>query len=143
LFRESLDRPKRWAADVMFHSLHVVINDAFIEAEEPEKIRQELVPMRNLAGQRFPSGSQNEAAIFFVFEEAVGIEPLDHVGDAGLRNFQRGRDIDDSGVTLGINQFEDAFEVILDRSGIARVGSLARHNKDQLAVSQYRVKSNI
>jgi hypothetical protein len=42
-----------------------VINDAFIEAEESEKIRQELVPMRNLAGQRFPSGSQNEAAIFF------------------------------------------------------------------------------
>jgi hypothetical protein len=49
----------------MFLSLHVVINDAFIEAEEPGKIRQELVPMRNLAGQRFPSGSQNEAAIFF------------------------------------------------------------------------------
>jgi hypothetical protein len=49
----------------MFHSLRVVINDAFIEVEESEKIGQELVPMRNLAGQRFPSGSQNEAAIFF------------------------------------------------------------------------------
>jgi hypothetical protein len=57
LFRESLDRPKRWAADVMFHSLYVVINDAFIEAEEPEKIGQELVPMCNLASQRFPGGS--------------------------------------------------------------------------------------
>jgi len=43
---------------MMFHSLNVVINDALIEAEESEKIRQKLVPMRNLACQRFPSGSQ-------------------------------------------------------------------------------------
>jgi hypothetical protein len=38
-FRERLDRPKRWAADMMFHSLDVVINDAFIKAKESEKIR--------------------------------------------------------------------------------------------------------
>jgi hypothetical protein len=50
---------------VRFHALHIVINDAFIEAEKPEQIGQELVPMRNLAGRRFPSGSQNETAIFF------------------------------------------------------------------------------
>ena len=108
----------------MFHSLHIVIDDAFIEAEEPEKIGQELVPMRNLAGQRFASGSQNEATIFFVLEETLGIEPLDHVGDAGLRNFQRRRDIDYTGVALGINQFEDAFEVILDRGRVARRGKI-------------------
>ena len=78
--------------------------------------------MRNFASQRFPSGSQNEAAIFFVFEKALRIQPLDHVRDAGLRNFQRGRDIDHAGIALGINQFQDAFEVILNRSGTAQSG---------------------
>ena len=127
LFRESLDRPERWGTDVMLHSFHVVINDAVVEAEEPEKIRQELVPMRDLACQRFPTGSQNEATIFFVFKEALGVEPLDHVGDAGLRNFQRGGDIDYASIALGINQFEDSFEVILDRSRVARRIGFARH----------------
>jgi hypothetical protein len=57
---------------MMLHAFDVMINDAFIEAEEPEKIRQEHVPMRNLAGQCFASGSQNEATIFFVLEQALG-----------------------------------------------------------------------
>ena len=71
--------------------------------------------MRDIARERFRRRGQNEPAIFFVFEQTFGIEPLDHVGDAGLRDFQAGRDIDDAGVALGINQFQNAFEIIFDR----------------------------
>ena len=35
--------------------------------------------------------------------------------DAGLRNFQAGRDIDDAGVTLRSDQLQDALEIIFDR----------------------------
>jgi hypothetical protein len=118
----------------MLHSFHVMANDAVIEAKEFKKVRKQFVPVGNFAGQRFPGCGQNKAAIFFVFEETLGIEPLDHVRDAGLRNFQRGRDINYAGIALGINQFENAFEVILDRSRVARWISFARHGK-KLTVS--------
>ena len=78
--------------------------------------------MRNLARQVFADGGQNKAAIFFVFEEALGVETLNHVGYASLRNFQRRSDIDDAGVALGINQFENAFKVVFNRSGTAERG---------------------
>jgi hypothetical protein len=63
--------------------------------------------------------SQNEAAIFFVLEQLLGIKSLHHVGHTGLGNFQTGRDVDDTGVTLALNELEDAFEIIFDRGGIA------------------------
>ena len=87
----------------MFHSFHVMVNDAVIEAEEFKKIGKQFVPVGNLACQRFPGGSQNEAAIFFVFEEAVAIKPLDHVGHAGLRDFQARGDIDDARVSFRVH----------------------------------------
>ena len=67
-----------------------------------------------------PAVGQDEPAIFFVFEQALAVEPLHHVGDAGLRDPEAGRDIDDAGVTLAINQLENALEIIFDRGGIAR-----------------------
>lgn len=103
----------------MFHPFHIVVNHPVVEAEKFKKISEKFVPVRNLAGQRLARCCENEAAILFVFEETLGIKPLDHVSDAGLRNFQRSRDIDHAGVALGINQFENAFKVILDRSGAA------------------------
>jgi hypothetical protein len=32
-----------------------------------------------------------------------------------LRNFQCGSDVDNTGIALGIDEFKDAFEIILDR----------------------------
>ncbi len=106
----------------MFHSFHVMINDALIQTEQSQKISEKFVPVCNLASQVLAGCGQNQAAIFLVFQKALGIEPLHHVRHAGLRNCQRRRDIDNAGVSLGINQFEDAFEVILDRSRTAERG---------------------
>lgn len=103
----------------MFHPFDVVVNDAFIEAKKAEEIGEELVPSRDVASQRFPGGREDEAAVLLVFQKAVGIKALDHVGDAGLGNLQTGGDIDDPGVALGIDELEDPLEIILDRGGIA------------------------
>ena len=64
-----------------------------------------------------PAGGQDQAAILFVFQQALGIEPLHHVGHAGLGDFERSSDVHHPGVALGIDQLEDALEVILDRGG--------------------------
>ena len=76
--------------------------------------------MRDAAGYFFTDAGQNHAAIFFVFHEAFGIEPLDHRGDAGLGDFEFGGDIDDACVAFFLNKLTDAFEVILDSGGRAR-----------------------
>ena len=95
--------------------------------EELEEIGQELVPPGDIAGQRFAGGGQDQAAILLVFEEALAIEALHHVGDAGLRDAEARRDIDHAGVALGVDQLEDALQVILHRGGVAREACLGGH----------------
>ena len=43
----------------MFHSFDIVIDDAFVEAEQLEKIGQELVSPRDVASKRF-AGRRSE-----------------------------------------------------------------------------------
>ena len=68
----------------MFHSFHVMINDAVIEAEQSQKIGEEFVPVGNLAGQVLAGSGQNQPAILFVFQKALTVESLHHVRHAGL-----------------------------------------------------------
>ena len=88
----------------MFHSFHVMINDAVIQPEQSEKIGEKFVPVRNFASEILAGCGQNQAAIFLVFQKPPRVEPLYHVRHAGLRNLQPSRDIDNPGVSLGINQ---------------------------------------
>ena len=75
------------------------------------------MPLGDVAGEGLPGGGEDEAAVFLVFEEALGVEPLDHVGNAGLGDFEAGGNIDDAGVALGVDELEDSLEVIFDGSG--------------------------
>jgi len=103
----------------MFHSFDVVINDAIAQAEKLQEVSEQFVAMRDAAGEFLASFGQDETAILFVFEQSFCIEALHHVGHAGLGNFQSRGDIHDPGVALGIDELEDAFEIILDRGGTA------------------------
>ena len=122
LSRERLNGAQRRQADVMFHSFDVVINDTIAQAKELQKISEQFMAMRDAAGELFAGLGQDKTAIFFVFEQAFSIEALDHVGHAGLGNVQSRRDVDDSGVALGIDELENAFEIIFDRGGTPESG---------------------
>ena len=52
---------------MMLHSLYVVIDDAMVEAEQPQKISQKFVSLCDLVRQALTNGCQNKSAIFFVF----------------------------------------------------------------------------
>ncbi len=106
----------------MFHSFDVVINDTIAQAKKLQKISEQFVAMRDAAGELFARLGQDKTAIFFVFEQSFRIEALNHVGHAGLGNVQSRRDVDDSGVALGIDELENAFEIIFDRGGAAESG---------------------
>ncbi len=85
---------------MMFHSFHIVVDNTLIQAKQSKKVREKFVPARDISGDRFTGRGQNQTAILFVFEQAFRVEPLHHVGDAGLRNFQAGRDIDNPRIAL-------------------------------------------
>ena len=71
------------------------------------------MPARDIARERFARGRQDQAAVFLVFEQALTIEALDHIGHARLRDAEARRDIDHARVALGVDQLEDALQVIL------------------------------
>ena len=76
---------------------------------------------------RLKCRGEDEAAIFFIFQESLGVQSADHVADAGLRDLEPLGNVDDPRVALGINQLENALEIILDRRGFASVLSWAGH----------------
>ena len=111
----------------MLHPFDVVLDHSIVDAEEFQKVRQKVVAPGDIAREGLTGGRENEAAIFFVLKQALAVEALDHVGDAGLRNTKARGDIDHARIALGIDQFQDAFEVILDRGRVARGNGLGRH----------------
>ena len=113
---------------MMLHSFDIMVDHAIIDAEQFQEIGQELVTPGDVARQGLARSRENEAAIFFVLEETLAVETLNHVSDTGLRDAETGRDVDDTGVALGVDQFQDAFEVILDRGRVARGNNLSRHD---------------
>jgi hypothetical protein len=111
-------------ADVMLHAFDIVINDVGREAEKLEEVGQELMAVGDVTREFLARRREHEAAVFLVFEQAVGIEFLNHVGDASLGNGETPGDVDHARVTLGVDELEDLLEVILDgRGGWALGGS--------------------
>ena len=129
---QGLDGAEGRRADVMLHPLDVVVDDLVVEAEELEEIGEEVVAVGDVAGEGFAGGGEDEAAVFLVLEETLGVEALDHVGDAGLGNLEAGGDVHDAGVALGVDEFEDSLEVILDGGGgtEGRGGIFAGHRRE-------------
>ena len=84
----------------MFHSFHIVVDNTLGQAKQSKKVCKKLVPARDISRHRFTGRGQNQTTILFVFEQAFGVQPLHHVCDAGLRNFQAGGDIDNTRIAL-------------------------------------------
>ena len=111
----------------MLHSLDVMVDHLFVETEQSEEFREELVPPRDVPRYRFSGRSQDQAAIFFVLQQTLSVEALDHVGDARLGNPETGRDVDDAGISFRIDQVENPLEVIFDGGRIPPVFLGCRH----------------
>src|SRR5205807_2980354 len=134
------DGPQGGGTDVVLHAFDVIMNHVLVEAQESEEIGEQLVPPRNIAGESLASDRQNQPAILLVFEEPITVEALDHVRYAGLRNFEALGDIDHPRVSLGIDQFEDPFEVILHGRGIPPIVLRSSHSDAKVTGLAFRSK---
>src|SRR5262249_13905469 len=74
---ESFNCAQRGSTNVVLHSFHIVINDAVVEAKQPQKISEKFVSLRDLMCQALTSRSQNKATILFVFQQAFNVQSLD------------------------------------------------------------------
>ena len=68
---------------------------------------------------------EHKAAVFFVIEVAQFAEFLDHAGHRSLLDVQGQSDVDDSSVTLLLDQLMDTFEVVFSALGWHNWGGLA------------------
>src|SRR5438034_10805104 len=81
---ESFNCAQGGGANVMFHSLYIMINDAIVEAKQSQKISQKFMPLGDFMGQALTGCSQNKSAILLVFEEPLGVQSLNHCRQARL-----------------------------------------------------------
>ena len=84
----------------MLHSLDIVVNDTMVEPKQPEEISQKFVSLSDLMGQALACRGQNKSPIFFIFQQPLSIQSLDHVCHAGLGNLECGCDVNHAGVSL-------------------------------------------
>ena len=84
LLSERRNRAQRGGTDVVLHALDILMNHSVVNTEQSEKFGEQLMPLSNSTGQLLTGRSQDKAAILFIFEESLGVEPLNHVRDASL-----------------------------------------------------------
>jgi hypothetical protein len=73
---EAIDGLECLRAYVVFHAFDIVLDNVWGDSEKCEKPLEQIVATGDLAGNAQAAGSQNEAPVFFVFDEALGIETL-------------------------------------------------------------------
>jgi len=69
---------------MVLHPFNIVIDHFLVHTQHPEEVRQELVAPHDVAGQSLAGCGQDEAAVLLVLQQALSIEPLDHVGNTSL-----------------------------------------------------------
>jgi hypothetical protein len=121
--REIGEHFHRGRAEMMFDAFDVLALRFGVEAEEGEKAGEGDVAILDFA-RDFPAlVGHHETAVFFVLEIASFGEFLDHAGDRGLFDLERGSDINHAGVAFLLDQFMDALQVIFG----ALAGRKLRH----------------
>ena len=113
---------------MVLHTFDIVIDHIGGESQKMEEVTEQLVPVSDVAGQFFPSRGQNKPPVFFVFQQPLGVEFLNHIGDACLRDGEAFGDVHHARITFGIDELEDLLEIILNGGGGWAFGGPGRHS---------------
>ena len=116
---DGADDVESGAGDVVLHALDVLVDRFLVDAEETEKTGERPMPLDDGDGDAVTFLSEGGAPVFFVDDEALGIQALEHVGDAGLGDGEVFRDVHGAGIAFRLDQMEDLFEVVVHGGGTA------------------------
>jgi len=99
---------------MVFHPLDIMLDITFGNTGKLQEIGQNPVTPPNGPGNLFSFFGKHKSTVFLMAHKSLRIKPFDHVGDTGLRDAQTSRDINNPGVSFGINEFLDPLQIILD-----------------------------
>ena len=98
----------------MLHSLHIMLHITLGNTGKLQKIGQDPVSMPDCLSDLSPCFGENKATVLFVVHKSFRIKSFDHVCNAGLRDSQTSCNIDNPGITLGINEFLNPFQIVFN-----------------------------
>ena len=104
---------------MVFHSLNVAVDGIFVDVEEFEEPGQGFVAVDDGACDAQAFLGEGGAPVFLMGDEAFGIQPLQHVSDAGLGDFEFFRNVDGACVSLFLDEVEDLFKIVVAGGGAA------------------------
>ncbi len=102
---------------MVLHALDVAEDHVLGQLEKAQQLGEQFVAVGDAGCDGFTGVGEDHAAVFLVFHQAVGVEALDHGGDAGLGDLELGGDIDHPRVALGFDEGGDALQVVLGGGG--------------------------
>ena len=105
----------------MFNELDLFLNGFGAEPKQVEQFGQSFMAHLDVVSHRASFGGQAEPAILLVIDKPASGQPANHVGNGGSAETKRGGNIRDPGISLLIDQFLNALEVIL--GGLRTTGS--------------------
>lgn len=98
---------------MVFHAFDIPVDGVFIDIKEFQKTGQCLMSVDDGTCDAQPFFRQDSASVFFMLNEPFGIEPLQHIGDAGLGNFQSFGNINRARVSLFFDEVKNLLEVVI------------------------------
>ena len=98
----------------------IAVDGVLVDVEEAEKLGEQFVPVDNGAARCVATlVGEDRSAVLLVLDEPLGIEALEHVGHAGLRDPETARNVDRAGVALLLDEMQDLLEVVVHRDRAA------------------------
>ena len=113
------------AGNVMLHAFNIAVDGFLIDIEEAQKLGEEFVPVDDCLCDPLSFTGKDRSPVFLMFNKALGIQPLEHVGDAGLGYLEALGNVDRPGVSLFLDQVQDLLEVIVHGDTATGAGSTA------------------
>jgi hypothetical protein len=111
--------PEGRPGDVVLHAFHVAVDGILIDLEEAQELSEQFMPIDNGLGDALTFVGEDGAAVFLVFDESLGVEALQHIGHAGLRNPEALGDVNRPCIAFLLNQMQNLLEVVVHRDGTA------------------------
>jgi protein-S-isoprenylcysteine O-methyltransferase Ste14 len=126
LLQEGLEGGERLEAHMVLDALGVDARRLGADSQGAEEILDDLMALAALLGKARPFLSEEDAAIGTLLDKPLGREPLQHLGDRGLRHAQPLGDIDLARLAAIGNEIGNQLDIVLDQFGAPVMAGLAK-----------------
>ena len=111
---------QRLWAQMMLDIFNLLFDGFRLQAQETKQLRERLVPRLDPGSDSPAFRREVEAAVLFVIEKSSRCQTPHHIGHSGRGQAQFFGHVGDAGITLVIDEFGDALQMVFRGVGLAR-----------------------